>query len=155
MPKLHHQNKSISLVKARAKIKLERNLGPEILAVLVDPKTIVIMLDSDGKIDYLCCSHSLPEHSTELTCKMAATSLLSLSTGGILKSINRASNGLLDTPGVGGSQPAGFYSSPRRGQHRPRTGYGTPRIKTRCERFTFRSNEANNEMSIDNAIPKN
>jgi hypothetical protein len=94
MPKLHHQIKSISLVKARAKIKLERNLGPEILAVLVDPKTIVIMLDSDGKIDYLCCSHSLPEHSTELTCKMAATSLLSLSTGGILKSINRASNGL-------------------------------------------------------------
>ena len=94
MPKLHHQNKSISPVKARAKIKLERNHGPEILAVLVNPKTIVIMLNSDGKSDYLCCSHSLPEHSTELTCKMAATSLLSLSTGGILKSINRASNGL-------------------------------------------------------------
>ena len=94
MPKLHHQNKSISPVKARAKIKLERNLGPEIMAVLVNPKTIVIMLNSDGKSDYLCCSHSLPEHSTELTCKMAATSLLSLSTGGILKSINRASNGL-------------------------------------------------------------
>ena len=94
MPKLHHQNKSISPVKARAKIKLERNLGSEILAVLVDPKTIVIMLNSDGKSDYLCCSHSLPEHYTELTCKMAATSLLSLFTGGILKSINRASNGL-------------------------------------------------------------
>ena len=94
MPKLHHQNKSISPVKARAKIKLESNLGPEIMAVLVNPKTIVIMLNSDGKSDYLCCSHSLPEHSTELTCKMAATSLLSLSTGGILKSINRASNGL-------------------------------------------------------------
>jgi hypothetical protein len=30
MPKLHHQNKSISPVKARAKIKLERNLGPEV-----------------------------------------------------------------------------------------------------------------------------
>ena len=153
MPNLH-QDESKSSVKARANIKLEHDLGPEILA-LADSKTIEIMLNSDGISDYLCCSHSLPEHSTELTCKMAATSLLSLSTGGILKSINRASNGLLDTPGVGGSQPAGFYSSPRRGQHRPRTGYGTPRIKTRCERFTFRSNEANNEMSIDNAIPKN
>ena len=94
MPKPHHQNKSIRPVKTSAKIKRERNLGSEILAVLVDPKTIVIMLNSDGKSDYLCCSHSLPEHSTELTCKMAATSLLSLSTGGILKSVNRASNGL-------------------------------------------------------------
>ena len=94
MPKLHHQNKSISPSKARAKIKLERNLGPEIMAVFADPTTIEIMLNSDGKSDYLRGSHSLPEHSTELTCKTAATSLLSLSTGGILKSINRTSNGL-------------------------------------------------------------
>ena len=92
MPNLH-QDESKSSVKARANIKLEHDLGPEILA-LADSKTIEIMLNSDGKSDYLCCSHSLPEHSTELTCKMAATSLLSLSTGGILKSINRASNGL-------------------------------------------------------------
>ena len=92
MPNLH-QDESKSSVKARANIKLEHDLGPEILA-LADPKTIEIMLNSDGKSDYLCCSHSLPEHSTELTCKMAATSLLSLSTGGILKSVNRASNGL-------------------------------------------------------------
>ena len=33
-----HQDKSISSVKARAKIKLERDLGPEILATLADPK---------------------------------------------------------------------------------------------------------------------
>jgi hypothetical protein len=92
MPNLH-QDESKSSVKARANIKLEHDLGPEILA-LADSKTIEIMLNSDGISDYLCCSHSLPEHSTELTCKMAATSLLSLSTGGILKSINRASNGL-------------------------------------------------------------
>jgi len=92
MPNLH-QDESKGSVKARANIKLEHDLDPEILA-LADPKTIEIMLNSDGKSDYLCCSHSLPEHSTELTCKMAATSLLSLSTGGILKSINRASNGL-------------------------------------------------------------
>jgi len=92
MPNLH-QDESKTSVKARANIKLEHDLGPEILA-LADSKTIEIMLNSDGKSDYLCCSHSLPEHSTELTCKMAATSLLSLSTGGILKSINRASNGL-------------------------------------------------------------
>jgi hypothetical protein len=52
MLKLHHQNKSISPVKARAKIKLERNLGPEILAVLVDPKTIVIMPNLYSKNDY-------------------------------------------------------------------------------------------------------
>jgi hypothetical protein len=38
MPKLYHQHKSISSVKARAKIKLERDLGPEILAALADPK---------------------------------------------------------------------------------------------------------------------
>jgi len=94
MPKLHHKNKSISHVKARAKIKLESNLGPEIMAVLADPTAIEIMLNSDGMSDYLYCSQSLPEHSTELTCKTAATSLLSLSTGGILKSINRASNRL-------------------------------------------------------------
>ena len=93
MPNLH-QDESKSSVKARARIKLERDFGPEILAALADSKTIEIMLNSDGKSDYLCCSHSLSEHSTELTCKMAATSLLSLSTGGILKSINRASNGL-------------------------------------------------------------
>ena len=49
MPKLHYQNKSISSVKARAKIKLERDLGPEILTALADPKTIEIMLNSDGK----------------------------------------------------------------------------------------------------------
>jgi hypothetical protein len=92
MPNLH-QDESKSSVKTRANIKLEHDLGPEILA-LADSKTIEIMLNSDGKSDYLCCSYSLPEHSTELTCKMAATSLVSLSTGGILKSINRASNGL-------------------------------------------------------------
>ena len=51
MPKLHHKNKSISSVKARAKIKLERDFGPEILAALADPKTIEIMLNSDGKSD--------------------------------------------------------------------------------------------------------
>jgi len=94
MPKPHHQNKSICSVKARAKIKLERNLGPKILAALANPKTIEIMLYSDGKSDYVCCLHNLPEYSAKLTCKMAATSLLSLSTGGILKSISSASNGL-------------------------------------------------------------
>ena len=52
MPKLHHQDKSNGPVKARAKIKLERDLGPEILAALADPKTIEIMLNSDGKSDY-------------------------------------------------------------------------------------------------------
>ena len=52
MPNLHHQDESKGSVKARANIKLERDLGPEILAALADPKTIEIMLNSDGKNDY-------------------------------------------------------------------------------------------------------
>ena len=52
MPKLHHQDKSKDSVIARAKIKLERDLDPEILAALADPKTIEIMLNSDSKNDY-------------------------------------------------------------------------------------------------------
>ena len=51
MPNLH-QNKSNDPVKGSAKIKLERDLGPEILAAFADPKTIEIMLNSDGKSDY-------------------------------------------------------------------------------------------------------
>jgi type IV secretion system protein VirB11 len=50
MPNLH-QDKSNDPVKASAKIKLERDLGPEILAAFADPKTIEIMLNSDGKSD--------------------------------------------------------------------------------------------------------
>jgi hypothetical protein len=38
MPNLHHQDKSKDSVKARAKIKLERDLGLEILAALADTK---------------------------------------------------------------------------------------------------------------------
>ena len=37
-------------VKARAKIKLERDLGPVIMGALADPKTVEIMLNSDGKL---------------------------------------------------------------------------------------------------------
>ena len=52
MPNLHHQNESKSSVKACTNIKLERDLGPEILAALADSKTIKIMLNSVGKSDY-------------------------------------------------------------------------------------------------------
>ena len=52
MPNLHHQDKSNDPVKASAKIKLERDLGPEILAALADQKTIEIMLNSGDKNDY-------------------------------------------------------------------------------------------------------
>ena len=52
MPNLHHQDKSKGSAKARAKIKLEHDLGPEILAALADPKTIEIMLNPGGKNDY-------------------------------------------------------------------------------------------------------
>jgi hypothetical protein len=51
MPNLH-EDKLKYCAKAHAKIKLERDLGPEILAALADPKTIEIMLNSDGKSDY-------------------------------------------------------------------------------------------------------
>jgi len=37
-------------VKARAKIKLARDLGPVIMGALADPKTVEIMLNSDGKL---------------------------------------------------------------------------------------------------------
>ena len=37
-------------VKARAKIKLERDLGPVIMGALADPKTVEIMLNADGKL---------------------------------------------------------------------------------------------------------
>ncbi|NOT13947.1 MAG: hypothetical protein HOP23_19380 [Methylococcaceae bacterium] len=52
MPNLHHHDKSKGSAKARDKIKLEHDLGPEILAALADPKTIEIMLNPDSKSDY-------------------------------------------------------------------------------------------------------
>jgi P-type conjugative transfer ATPase TrbB len=51
MPNITHQEDPYQdSVKARAKIKLERDLGPEIMAALADPKTVEIMLNSDGKL---------------------------------------------------------------------------------------------------------
>ena len=51
MPNVHHQDEQVQdSVKARAKIKLERDLGPDIMAALADPKTVEIMLNSDGKL---------------------------------------------------------------------------------------------------------
>ncbi|MCK0509596.1 P-type conjugative transfer ATPase TrbB [Aromatoleum buckelii] len=37
-------------IKERAKRKLERDMGPELLAALSDPKTVEIMLNADGKL---------------------------------------------------------------------------------------------------------
>lgn len=37
-------------IKERAKKKLERDMGPELLAALNDPKTVEIMLNADGKL---------------------------------------------------------------------------------------------------------
>lgn len=39
-----------SSIKERAKIKLERDMGPELLAALNDPKTVEMMLNADGKV---------------------------------------------------------------------------------------------------------
>ncbi len=51
MQYLPHLGKSKGPVKARTKIKLERDPGPEILAAFADPKTIEIILNSDYKSD--------------------------------------------------------------------------------------------------------
>lgn len=40
----------LSTIRSRAKIKLERELGPEFLGVLHDPRTIEIMLNADGNL---------------------------------------------------------------------------------------------------------
>ena len=51
MTTLYHQDDQLQdSVKARAKIKLERDLGPDIMAALADPKTVEIMLNADGKL---------------------------------------------------------------------------------------------------------
>ena len=39
-----------SSIKERAKIKLERDMGPELLSALNDPKTVEMMLNADGKV---------------------------------------------------------------------------------------------------------
>jgi len=39
-----------STIKARAKKKLERDMGPELLTALNDPKTVEVMLNADGKL---------------------------------------------------------------------------------------------------------
>lgn len=44
------KHESSSSIKDRAKTKLERDMGPELLAALNDPKTVEIMLNADGKI---------------------------------------------------------------------------------------------------------
>ena len=41
---------ALDSVKVRAKLKIERDLGPGILAALGDPKTVEIMLNADGKL---------------------------------------------------------------------------------------------------------
>ena len=46
----HQDDQEQDSVKARAKIKLERDLGPDIMAALADPKTVEIMLNADGKL---------------------------------------------------------------------------------------------------------
>jgi type IV secretion system protein VirB11 len=51
MPNTSPQDEQLlDSVKERAKLKIERDLGPDILAALADPKTIEIMLNADGKL---------------------------------------------------------------------------------------------------------
>ena len=43
-------NEEFESIKSRARRKLARDMGPELLAALADPKTVEIMLNSDGKV---------------------------------------------------------------------------------------------------------
>ena len=45
-----NQSPETNTVKERAKKKLERDMGPELLAALNDPQTVEIMLNADGKL---------------------------------------------------------------------------------------------------------
>ena len=45
-----NEQKEVNTIKERAKKKLERDLGPEFLEALNDPKTVEIMLNADGKL---------------------------------------------------------------------------------------------------------
>jgi P-type conjugative transfer ATPase TrbB len=44
------QKHELNTIKERAKKKLERDMGPELLAALNDPKTVEVMLNADGKL---------------------------------------------------------------------------------------------------------
>ena len=44
------EQKEFDSVKERAKKKLERDMGPELLSALFDPKTVEIMLNADGNV---------------------------------------------------------------------------------------------------------
>jgi len=45
-----NERKDFNTIKERAKKKLERDMGPELLEALNDPKTVEIMLNADGKL---------------------------------------------------------------------------------------------------------
>ena len=44
------QGEGLILINSRAKVKLERDLGPDFLAALHDPRTIELMLNADGRL---------------------------------------------------------------------------------------------------------
>lgn len=47
---MEDQKQEPSTIRERAKRKLERDMGPQLLAVLHDPKTVEVMLNADGKL---------------------------------------------------------------------------------------------------------
>ena len=50
MTELMTEQKEFTSIKDRAKRKLERDMGPELLVALNDPKTVEIMLNADGRL---------------------------------------------------------------------------------------------------------
>jgi type IV secretion system protein VirB11 len=68
----------LSTLKDRAKKKLERDMGPQLLAALYDPRTVEIMLNADGKLwqerlgEPMCCIGTLRAAQAEAIIKTVA-----------------------------------------------------------------------------------
>lgn len=68
----------ISTLKDRAKKKLERDMGPLLLAALYDPRTVEVMLNADGKLwqeklgEPMCCIGTLRPAQAEAIVKTVA-----------------------------------------------------------------------------------
>ena len=72
------ETEDFSTLKARAKRKLERDMGPLLLAALQDPRTIDILLNADGRLwqerlgEPVCCIGSLRGAQAEAIIKTIA-----------------------------------------------------------------------------------
>ena len=77
--KIKESEDNVTSVKERAKKKLERDMGPLLMAALNNPKTVEIMLNADGKLWQEClgegmkCIGTLRTAQAEAIIKTVAT----------------------------------------------------------------------------------